>query len=144
MNTSSFLQFVVKIRISCYYNTMKTWVTFFDILIILFVMGVTFFAAYLAYMKPQERVQILVRGQGNDWIFPIEAEETVIVSGLLGETIVRISGQRVWVEASPCENQNCVASGFITRQGQWAACLPNNVLVLVQGEYGGDIDAVVW
>jgi len=119
-------------------------IKFVDILIILLAAGVSFYSAYSAYIKPSGQTQVLIRGQGGEWTFPVNAEETVIVTGPLGDTVVKISGNRAWVESSPCENQTCVASGHIARQGQWAACLPNNVLLMMQGTGGGDVDALAW
>jgi len=115
-----------------------------DVIIILLASGFTFFSAYRAYIKPQGQAQVLVRGHDSEWAFPVDAEETVVVSGPLGDTVVRIHNNRAWVESSPCENQTCVSSGSVARQGQWAACLPNNVLLMIKGTGGDDVDAVVW
>ena len=89
-------------------------------------------------------MQVLIRGQGSEWIFPIEVQETVVVPGIIGNTIIRIEDQKAWVDSSPCDNQTCVASGYVGRQGQWAACLPNGVLLIIQGFGGDDVDAVAW
>jgi len=115
-----------------------------DVIIILLAAGLTFFSAYSAYLKPYGQPHVLIRGQGGEWAFPLDAAETVVVPGPLGNTVVRIHGNRAWVESSPCENQTCVASGLLARQGQWAACLPNNVLLMIQGTGDDDVDAVVW
>jgi len=130
---------------------MKTRLKIPDILIILLVTGFTIFSGYNAYMKPQGKPQVLIRGQCSEWLFPIDASEIIIVSGPLGDTTVRIGENGAWVEGSPCDNKTCVASGLLVRQGQWAACLPNNVLLMIQGgaskkvsRRGGDVDAVAW
>ena len=115
-----------------------------DILIILLVTGITLFSFYSVYFMPQANTQVLIRGQGSEWTFPIEAKETVEVPGIIGNTIIKIEDKKAWVESSPCDNQTCVASGFVMRQGQWAACLPNGVLLMIQGFGGDDVDAVVW
>jgi len=115
-----------------------------DIFIILLAVGLTLFSAYSAYVKPQGTAQVLIRGQGSEWAFPAGAEETVIVPGPLGDTVVRIHGNRAWVESSPCENQTCVASGSVARHGEWAACLPNNVFLLIRGTEGEDVDTIAW
>ena len=115
-----------------------------DIFIIFLVTGITFYLAYNVYLVPQGNVQVLIRGQGSEWTFPVDSEEIITVSGPLGDTIVKIENNQTWVEKSPCFNQTCVASGVITRQGQWAACLPNNVLLMIQGGGTDEIDAVSW
>ena len=87
---------------------------------------------------------MLIRAYGEEWIFQTDTDETVRIKGVLGETVLRIHGSQAWVESSPCENQTCVAAGFISRQGQWTACLPNNVLLMIIGNKDDDVDAVVW
>jgi len=124
---------------------MKTWLKIFDIFIILAVALVTFFAIFMVYMKPQGRQMVLIRGQSAEWVFPAETEETVVVSGPIGNTTVRLANRRAWIEDSPCDNQTCVAAGMITQQGQWTACLPNNVLLMIYGAAGDDdVDGIVW
>ena len=121
---------------------MKIRLKTFDIIIILFVAGLTFFSAYIAWMKPRERSRVLIRGQGSEWVFPAEAAQTIVVPGPLGNTTVRLGDSRAWIESSPCGNQTCVTSGSLTRQGHWAACLPNNVLLIIQGIQDDDVDGI--
>jgi len=130
---------------------MKPRIKFPDIIIIILVTGITLFSGYSVYMKPDEKTQVLIRGQGSEWFFPIDADEVITVSGPLGDTMVSIAENRVWVKSSPCDNQTCAAAGYLTRKGQWTACLPNNVLVVIQGGASGgvsgrsdDVDAVAW
>ena len=121
---------------------MKFSVKFPDILIIFFAVGITVFSFYSAYLKPHDNLKVLIRAEGKEWIYQISADETVKVKGPLGTTIIKIHDNHAWVESSPCDNQTCVAAGFIARQGQWTACLPNNVLVMTLGE--SDVDAFAW
>jgi len=122
---------------------MKIKVKAFDIIIILAVAGLTFFATYVAYMRPHGKDQVLIQGQGGEWVYPIEADATVVVTGPLGDTTVRIQGNSAWVESSPCDNHTCIAVGSISKQGEWAACLPNNVFIVVNG-IEDDIDGISW
>jgi len=124
--------------------SMKLFVKVPDIFIILLVTGITFFSFYSVYLTPQDNIQVLIRGQDNEWTFPIEAQETVIIQGTIGYTVIKIEDQKAWVESSPCDNQTCVAAGLVSHQGQWAACLPNGVLLMIQGFGGDDVDAVSW
>ena len=115
-----------------------------DIIIILIAFGITIFSVFNAYVKPQGSSRVLIRSQGREWTYPIDADETISINGPLGDTVVRIHDNHAWVESSPCENQNCVTAGFIARQGQWTACLPNNILVMILGNGDDDVDTVVW
>jgi len=123
---------------------MRSFLKVADILIIFTAAGFTVFSAYAAYMKPQSLSQVLIKGQDREWTFPVNAQETVAVPGPLGDTVIRIQNGGVWVESSPCKNQTCTGAGTISRQGQWAACLPNNVLLIIRGEEEENVDAAVW
>jgi len=123
---------------------MKLPIKAIDILIIFLAAGLTFSSAYFVYLKPQNSQHILIKGQDSEWIFPMNVDETVVVQGPLGDTVVRINDGNVWVESSPCQNQICVAAGILSRQGNWAICLPNNVFVMIEGvDEESDVDAIV-
>jgi len=123
---------------------MKLPIKALDILIIILAASLTFSSAYLAYLKPQNSQRVLIKGQGGEWIFPLNVDETVAVPGPLGDTVVRINDGNVWVESSPCQNQTCVAAGILRRHGNWAVCLPNNVLVMIEeNNEENDVDAIV-
>jgi hypothetical protein len=103
-------------------------------------------SAFMVYGRSRDASQVVVQGEGKTWVFPLDAEETLAVSGPIGDTVVEISGGRSRVRSSPCTNQTCVASGHIYRQGQWAACLPNKVFLCVEGigNDAGVLDSTTW
>ena len=104
-----------------------------DMVIILLSLGLTGFSAFAAYVKPQYTIQVMIQGQNQSWIFPLDAEETISVRGPLGNTVVRIHGNEAWVVSSPCDNQTCVGMGHVRSRGDWVACLPNNVFFIIEG-----------
>lgn len=122
----------------------RSLIRLFDVPIIILSLALVVLSAYLAYMKPQKRLNVHIRAQNDEWIFPIGADETIAARGPLGDTIIRIYEKSAWVVSSPCENQSCVASGHIHKQGGWAACLPNNVILLIEGTDDDEVDVVAW
>jgi hypothetical protein len=117
-----------------------------DFLIIGVSSVLTAFSAFAVYGRSRDAAQVIVQGEGKTWVFPLDAEEKIGVSGPLGETVVEISGGRSRVLASPCANQTCVAAGHLNRRGQWTACLPNKVFVYIEGTGDGDasLDSTTW
>ncbi|MDR3276228.1 MAG: NusG domain II-containing protein [Treponema sp.] len=105
----------------------------------------TGFAAYWVYAKPDESPQVHITATGGrEWIYPIDAEETLRVPGPLGITVVRIQGGDTWVESSPCANKVCVNAGHVQGPGSFVACLPNNVMIVIEGNDGqNQVDYVV-
>ena len=126
----------------------KTPVKIFDIVIILLAVGLTVFSTIAVYITPAKTVQISIEGPNQQkWIYPLDAEETVRVKGILGEdTVIRIHNNEAWVESSPCGNQTCVGMGRVNSRGSWVACLPNNVYFVIEGsnDDGDQLDATVW
>jgi hypothetical protein len=105
-----------------------------DLVIILLAVALTGFSSFVAYIQPQNSIRVVIRGASDqEWIFPLDAEETVTVRGPLGITVVRIHGNEAWVESSPCANQTCVGMGRADSRGDWVACLPNNVFFFFEG-----------
>jgi hypothetical protein len=123
---------------------MKMRIKLLDIIIIFLAAGLTLSSAYAAYIKPESTVRVLIRGQDKEWMFPLETSETVTVSGPLGNTVVRINEGRAWIESSPCDNQTCVSVGYVWQHGQWALCLPNKVMLFIEGTDDGHIDSLSW
>jgi hypothetical protein len=117
-----------------------------DIAVILLALGMTGFSVFAVYLKPGGAARVVISGSVREWIFPLDADERVDVSGPLGNTVVRIRRRQAWVESSPCANQLCVSSGRISGHGVWAACLPNNVFLRIEGS--NDVkdapDAAAW
>jgi hypothetical protein len=117
-----------------------------DFMIIGIASVLTALSAFAVYGRPQDAGQVIVRGEGKTWVFPLDAEEAISVSGPLGETMVEISGGQSRVLSSPCANQTCVAAGHLNRRGQWTACLPNKVFVYIEGTRDGEAipDSTTW
>ena len=98
-----------------------------------------------SYGRKTASLRVVVRGQDKSWVFPLEAEERISVSGSIGETIVEIHNGRAAIVSSPCSGQTCVAAGGLNKNGQWTACLPNRVFILIEGSEGQDaVDAASW
>jgi len=88
---------------------------------------------------------VVVKGPGKIWYFPLDAEVNISVPGSIGETKIEISHGRTAIVSSPCGGQTCVAAGELHKNGQWAACLPNRVFLLIEGADDRDIvDAASW
>jgi hypothetical protein len=71
---------------------------------------------------------------------PLDRDTTIILSDNVARVRVEVSVGRVRVAESNCPNRLCVRTGWVSRAGRTIVCVPNRVLVLLQGETGG-IDA---
>ena len=145
----------------------------FDFGVLISACGAVLASFVFAYSGADTRYTIRLKGAavpggdaggitaGAEWVFPQDADEIVRVAGPLGDTVVAIKNGAAAVLSSPCANQTCVAAGVIRHRGQWTACLPNKVMVFIEGAEGGaaarnpadaspsgrntsDVDAAAW
>ena len=74
--------------------------------------------------------------------YSLTRNQTVNVSGPLGNTVVRINNKNVRVLSSPCPYKQCVRMGPIGADGGVIACVPNKVVISVVNGERNDLDAV--
>jgi hypothetical protein len=121
-----------------------------DLAVLALTAGITLFCAFKAYGGRGQETHLVIQGRENTWVYPLSRETRLEIPGPLGLTEVQIHGGGARVVSSPCVNQSCVAAGLIHRRGQWAACLPNGVLLSIEAENpdmppgSAELDGAVW
>lgn len=81
---------------------------------------------------PGERV-VVERGGKVVFTAPLATEHSVSLPGPLGETLVTIHDGRVCIDDSPCPLKVCMGMGEVSRTGELLACVPNDLLVRIEG-----------
>jgi hypothetical protein len=74
--------------------------------------------------------------------YALDEDRDITVHGRLGDARLRIEAGRVRFVDSPCPNKICVHAGWLDRDGDAAACVPNGVSIRLGGARGGAVDAV--
>ncbi|MCK5527475.1 MAG: NusG domain II-containing protein [Candidatus Latescibacteria bacterium] len=72
----------------------------------------------------------------------IADEDTLRIPGPLGVTTIRIAEGRARVLNAPCPQQLCVKTGAISKAGAMVVCVPNRVVVRIEGPSKDGVDAV--
>ena len=75
--------------------------------------------------------------------FPLTDDRVIQVEVPLGITEVEISHRKARIVRSPCKLKVCIKSGYIQYADRLSACLPNKVVVRIEGETQRGLDAVV-
>ena len=78
----------------------------------------------------------------GDWVV-IEVEHQEVARWPLAVTGVEVKNKRARIFRSPCKNKVCIKSGYIAYADRLAACLPNRVVVRIEGARQRGVDAVV-
>lgn len=82
--------------------------------------------------EPGALVEISVAGQASK-VFSLNQNQVVTVQGKEGESVLEIRDGRVRFSHSPCREKICVRSGWLSKGGDFAACLPNGVSAYIPG-----------
>ena len=64
---------------------------------------------------------------------PLDLDQVLSLNGPLGQSRVEIAGRQARFAASPCPEERCVLQGWIHRQGEVAVCLPNHLVLRIEG-----------
>jgi hypothetical protein len=107
-----------------------------------FVLALLAVAGFAAAVYGQDLSPAMVRieCEGRSWVYPIDEDRQVSVEGPRGDTVVQIKDSLVRVKESPCPHKLCVSQGWQKHPGAWVACLPNRVIVSIEGEGDREID----
>lgn len=66
-------------------------------------------------------------------IFDLNQNRELHIKGAMGESQISIQNGQVRFKQSPCRNQYCVHQGWLSRAGQVAICLPNQISLQLMG-----------
>jgi hypothetical protein len=79
------------------------------------------------------KVQIRV-GNHVHATYDLQLSRDVQVHGAIGDAVIQIANGKARFAKSPCSNQYCVHQGWLSRNGQAAICLPNQISLELIGE----------
>ncbi len=106
----------------------------FDIVSILIFLTAVFFSFFNLFRKKNESpAELFVKTPKERFVYSLSKDGIYKFQGLLGATSIQIEDGKARFIDSPCENKSCIQSGEISMDGQWAACLPNGVLINIEG-----------
>ncbi len=89
--------------------------------------------ARVAAAPPGRRV-VASDGQRVLFVAPLDEPREIDLAGPLGDTRLVIDAAGARITASPCALKVCMGMGPARRPGDLLACLPNRILVQVEGE----------
>lgn len=109
-----------------------------DWLVVLFLLLLSLSGlAWLAAMPEGSRV-LVTSGEELCFIAPLDQPRTVAIDGPLGPTQLAIDGQGVRIIDSPCPRKICVSMGSASHTSDLLACVPNRILVHIDGSADED------
>jgi len=64
---------------------------------------------------------------------PTGEKRQLVVQGVRGETVIEVQGSYIRIIASDCPDKLCIKMGRKSRPGEVIVCLPNRVVVRIDG-----------
>ncbi|MGL1894408.1 MAG: NusG domain II-containing protein [Spirochaetaceae bacterium] len=117
-------------------------IKFWDIVIIICVISIIAIYSIDIVDSNNSQQYLKVVAQGKDFLYPLDQDMEKIFSGIIGETKIIILNSEARIIESPCKNKSCIKIGFISKSGHSSACLPNRILITIEGDINNEIDAI--
>ncbi len=84
---------------------------------------------------------LVVRTQEGEFVYPLSKDAVYRIEGSIGISEIEVSGGKARFRDSPCPGKTCVMTGELSEPGTWAACLPNQVFIRIEGK-AQELDAI--
>jgi hypothetical protein len=84
---------------------------------------------------------LVVTATSGEYRYALGKNISAAIGGALGDSMIAIENGRARFVDSPCENKLCVLHAPLSDSGHWSACLPNQIMLRIEGtsEQGIDI-----
>lgn len=82
---------------------------------------------------PAAQVQVLYAGEVVAE-HSLQKPQQFSVQGHIGETRLEIADGRIRFVSAPCRHKVCINTGWVSKAGDTAACLPNRISLNLSGE----------
>ena len=115
--------------------------------IILIVVVLLLAVGYFAYtrLKPEKKgAEVVVYVFGDEYArFPLNEDREFVIAYLKNSNVLVIEDGYAYIREASCPDGLCIHQGKINKSGQMLVCLPNQVVVQIEGpdKKNNDIDS---
>lgn len=103
------------------------------LIITLSVIGIIFLFQTLWTNMPASQLQIR-QGDAIIGTYDVNQDRELHLHGPIGDSLISIKQGKVRFKQAPCTNQYCVHQGWLSKAGQVAICLPNQISLQLIGK----------
>jgi hypothetical protein len=80
----------------------------------------------------------VVESPQGKWVYQLNSNREIAIPGSIGASTLLLEDGKVRFSDSPCENKLCIMHAPLSNNGDWNACLPNRVMVHIEGNVNAD------
>ena len=111
-----------------------------DVIVLVLFATVTVISFLRIRNNSQAKPVLIITAEEATYIYPLDKDGTYTIAGLIGTSTIQVQDGQAFFVDSPCPNKTCVQAGHISHNGEWNACLPNDIFIRIQQDES-DIDA---
>ena len=101
------------------------------------------FLVYADFFRPKG-AEVIVSVNGIEQRpLPLSENNFVVIGDEEKYNVLVISEGEAYIEEASCPDQICVKSGRVSLEGQTIVCLPNKVVISIEGGDSSGLDGVV-
>lgn len=115
-----------------------------DSIMIIITLGIITFYFFNTVSSNNNSSFVKVEVEGKAYLYPLEKDQSHTFIGPIGETTIMIKNKKASIIESDCHNKTCISIGEISKNGQSSACLPNRVIISIEGDDNGEVDVVTY
>jgi len=113
-----------------------------DILVIALSLVAAVLSVAFAHSAQGKAAFLVVSAPTGEWRYPLDKNMTESIPGVLGNSVIIVENGRARFVDSPCTNKVCVLHAPLGNAGHWSACLPNKIMLRIEGISKDGIDVL--
>jgi hypothetical protein len=114
-----------------------------DIFLIILLLALSIFGFYRARATSRQGSIYRIELEGEvTYRLPLAADTLICLAGRTGPISIRVHGGKVRVLKTSCPLEICKRTGWIDKPGEAIICVPNRMVLTIEGGKQGAIDAV--
>jgi hypothetical protein len=121
----------------------KYYLTPGDILLII-VLGISVLGSLLIFRNLGSHGKFAAVYVGKELVYRLSLSEDkeVTVCGSQGESHIKVEDNRIFISQAPCPHKTCMKMGKINRTGETIICIPNRIILKIEGNTDRELDGI--
>ena len=106
--------------------------------------GLSILLSFFIFRFVQEEgqtVSVFVDGRQTHHL-SLKDVRQIHVRGPAGVTTIHVENGYAWIDEAPCPQKICMRMGKISRTGEMVVCVPNRILLKIDGKDARNLDGI--
>ncbi len=101
--------------------------------ILLILIIILLLISVVLFLNKKEGEFLFIKTDSGIKKYPLNQETIITVKGRIGDARIEIKDGKARFLHSPCKKKICEKRGWISKEGEYAICIPNGVFIWIGG-----------